>query len=78
MNIDLDKLRKNPKGVKFSDLLKVCERYFGKPRRKGTSHYIFRTPWFGDTRVNIQNSKGMAKAYQVRQVLAAVDKLQGE
>jgi hypothetical protein len=28
----------------------------------------------GDPRVNIQNDKGKAKAYQVRQVLAAIDK----
>ncbi len=29
----------------------------------------------GDPRVNIQNDKGKAKAYQVRQVLLAIDKL---
>ncbi|RKT79235.1 hypothetical protein DFJ68_2699 [Terracoccus luteus] len=28
----------------------------------------------GDPRVNIQNDKGKAKAYQVRQVIAAIDK----
>lgn len=32
-------------------------------------------PWPGDPRVNIQNEKGRAKAYQVRQVLLAMDKL---
>jgi hypothetical protein len=31
-------------------------------------------PWPGDPRVNIQNDKGTAKAYQVRQVLKAIDK----
>ncbi len=36
---------------------------------------VFRTPWPGDPRVNIQNDRGMAKAYQVRQVLQAIDKL---
>ena len=29
----------------------------------------------GDPRVNIQNDKGKAKAYQVRQVLQAIEKL---
>jgi hypothetical protein len=29
-------------------------------------------------RVNIQNDKGKAKAYQVRQVLLAIDKLKEE
>lgn len=35
---------------------------------------MFKTPWPGDPRVNIQNDKGKAKAHQVRQVLAAIDK----
>jgi hypothetical protein len=33
-------------------------------------------PWPGDQRVNIQNDHGRAKAYQVRQVLAAIKKLE--
>ena len=43
----------------------------------GTSHLIFKTPWQGDPRINIQEDKGKAKAYQVRQVLLAIDKLEG-
>lgn len=31
----------------------------------------------GDPRINIQDDKGKAKAYQVRQVLLAIDKLEG-
>lgn len=61
--------------IRFSDLFKVCEAFFGAPRNKGTSHYIFRTPWPGDPRVNIQNDRGRAKPYQVRQVLAAIAKM---
>jgi hypothetical protein len=30
----------------------------------------------GDPRINIQDAKGMAKPYQVRQVLLAIDKLE--
>jgi len=37
---------------------------------------IYKTPWQGDPRVNIQNSKGKAKAYQVKQVLKAIEKLE--
>ncbi len=75
-----DKIEKaieaNPKNVKFADLAKLCEFYFGSPRNKGTSHYIYKTPWPGDPRVNIQKDKsGKAKPYQVRQVLAAIKKL---
>lgn len=73
----LDQMRREPANVRFSDLLKICEAYFGKPRQSGTSHTIFKTPWPGDPRVNIQNAKGTAKAYQVRQVLVAIDKLEG-
>lgn len=61
--------------VHFGDLFKVCEHYFGKPRNSGSSHFIFKTPWQGDPRINIQNDKGKAKSYQVRQVLAAIAKL---
>jgi hypothetical protein len=74
----LDQMRREPKNVEFADLLKVCELYFGKPRRSAGSHVIFKTPWAGDPRVNIQNDKGKAKAYQVRQILLAIDKLKEE
>jgi hypothetical protein len=66
---------RNPQDIRFSDLCKVCDRYFGAPRRGGTSHRVYRTPWPGDPRVNIQNKKGKARAYQVRQVLKAIDRL---
>jgi hypothetical protein len=71
----LDQMRSEPANVRFGDLLKVCQRYFGKPRQAYGSHVVFKTPWPGDPRINIQNDKGKAKAYQVRQVLLALDKL---
>ena len=61
--------------IRFADLYKVCEHYFGKPRNSGSSHYIFKTPWPGDPRINIQNERGNAKKYQVRQVLSALARL---
>ena len=70
-------LRNNPKGVRFAELARICEHYFGRPRQRGTSHLVFRTPWPGDPRVNIQNDKGKAKPYQVRQVIKAIAKLEG-
>ncbi len=72
----LERIRHNPKNVRFSQLLKVCDYYFGPPRQRGGSHRIYKTPWPGDPRINIQNDKGMAKAYQVKQVLLAIDKLE--
>jgi hypothetical protein len=69
-------MKENPKGVRFVELCKVCDKYFGKARQSGSSQLVYRTPWKGDPRVNIQNSKGKAKAYQVKQVLKALDKLE--
>ncbi len=74
----IKKFKNNPKDVKFSDLCKVCDYYFGESRQSGSSHRVYKTPWQGDPRVNIQNHKGKAKAYQVKQVLKAIDKLEVE
>ena len=73
----LAKMRRNPKGIRFYELTKVCDHYFGMPRNSGTSHRVYKTPWAGDPRVNIQTSRGKAKAYQVRQVTLAIDRLEG-
>ena len=40
----LDQMRREPSNVRFGDLKKLCEAYFGKPRQTGTSHAIFKTP----------------------------------
>ena len=74
----LTQLETDAANVRFSELNRVCVHFFGTPRQGGTSHAVFKTPWPGDPRVNIQNDKGKAKPYQVRQVLAAIAKLQGK
>lgn len=76
MEKQLAALRQSPNGVRFSDLRKICNFYFGKPRQRGTSHLVYKTPWEADPRINIQNDKGKAKAYQVKQVLKAIELLQ--
>lgn len=78
-----DKIRaaieRNPRSASYADLYALCVQMFGEPRQRGTSHAVFRMPWPGDPRVNIQRGKnGEAKAYQVRQVLAAIAKLEEE
>jgi hypothetical protein len=70
----VEAMRENQQNIAYNDLYKVCEHYFGKPRQDGTSHAVFKTPGPGDPRVNVQNDKGKAKPYQVRQVLKAIDK----
>jgi len=69
------KIRENPSKADFADLEMVCRHYFGIPRQTGSSHMVFKMPWAGDPRVNIQNKGDKAKTYQVKQVLAAIDKL---
>ena len=71
----IEKMHSAPAQVRFADLYKVCVACFGEPRQSGSSHAVFKTPWPGDPRVNIQNAKGKAKPYQVRQVLLALERL---
>jgi hypothetical protein len=71
-------MRRNPKGIRFRDLCRVCDHYFGKARHVSSSHRIYKTPWAGDPRVNIQDDHGIAKAYQVRQVLKAIERVEKE
>ena len=72
----LSQMRRNPKDVRFLDLCKVCDHYFGKARQSKGSHRIYKTPWQGDPRVNIQNRQGFAKPYQVKQALNAIQRLE--
>ena len=69
-------VRNNPSNVRFVDLCAICDYYFGAARQKGSSHRIYKTPWQGDPRINIQNDKGKAKTYQVKQVLKAIEILE--
>ena len=69
-------MQKAPQTVRFTDLSLVCKHYFGKPRNKASSHYVYKMPWAGDPRINIQKTKGgKAKTYQVKQILLAISKL---
>jgi len=74
----VDQMRRSPQGIRFADLCRVCDHFFGQSRQVGSSHRIYKMPWEGDPRVNIQNANGMAKAYQVRQVLKAIERLKRE
>ena len=67
--------RANPGGVRFAELAAICDRFFGESRHRSGSHRVYRMPWPGDPTVNIQNDRGMAKAYQVRQVIRAIERL---
>ena len=60
---------------RFRELLKIATHFFGEPRIRG-SHHIFKMPWAGDPRINLQEDGNQAKPYQVQQVIRALKKLQ--
>jgi hypothetical protein len=67
-------MRRLPQNVRFDDLAKVCADHFGEPRQDGTSHKVYKTPWQGDPRVNIQRGKdGNGKPYQVLDAIAKLE-----
>jgi hypothetical protein len=75
----LAEMQNSPKGLRFADVCRVATHFFGAPRTKGSSHHVWKMPWPGDPRINLQRDRGgKAKAYQVRQVLQAIDRLQQE
>ena len=66
-----------PRAYASRVLAQICDHFFGPSRRRGTSQLVYRTPWQGNPRVNIQEGRnGLAKAYQVRQVIKALEKLE--
>ena len=79
MTIDeaIRELETNEGHLRFSRLLVICGQFFGKSRIVG-SHHIFKTPWTGDPRINLQQDKGTAKPYQVRQVLRSLRRLKDQ
>lgn len=65
--------RSNPGGLRFSDLCWLAEALgFVFQRQKG-SHRIYAHDGLREI-MNFQNDRGAAKAYQVRQFLACVDR----
>lgn len=71
----IERMRANAANIRFADACKVAERYFGSPRQSRSSHVVYRMPWGSDPRVNLQDSNDRAKPYQIKQLLAAIDRV---
>ena len=72
----LGQARTNPAGLRFSELIRLAECFgFSRRRQKG-SHVVLSSEEAPRPLV-IQNVKGRAKAYQVRQLLDAIDRREG-
>jgi len=76
MSLDdaLEALEGSKANIRFRELLTICMHFFGEARIRG-SHHIFKMPWPGDPRINLQEDGGHAKPYQVSQVLRALQRL---
>jgi len=77
----LQKARRSPGNLGFGELcrLAVCHGFVFR-RQDGTSHQIYTHPGIPHALggfQNFQNEKGKAKDYQVRQLLRAIDYLEG-
>jgi predicted RNA binding protein YcfA (HicA-like mRNA interferase family) len=59
--------------VSFGDLINLVEGFGFKPSRIAGSHHIFYHPDIPEM-VNLQDEKGEAKSYQIRQFLKLVER----
>lgn len=70
----LRKIQQSRKNVKFNDAKKlVLALGFKLDRTKG-SHFIYKHPDYDTAFLNLQESGGEAKPYQLKQILKAIDK----
>ena len=68
----LEKARAQPEALRFQELCDLAECFgFVLVRQKG-SHRIFKKTGYRML-LNFQTSKGMARAYQVRQLLSVLE-----
>lgn len=68
----LQQVLNNPKNVNFKDMVSLIEAFGFTLSRINGSHHIFSHPEISEL-VNIQNVKGKAKSYQVRQFLSLIE-----
>lgn len=68
----LEKLLSGTRNVQFDDIVNLVEAFGFRLSRVNGSHHIFAHPSIPEL-VNLQNKKGQAKPYQVRQFLLLVE-----
>ncbi|MBW2163844.1 MAG: type II toxin-antitoxin system HicA family toxin [Deltaproteobacteria bacterium] len=69
----LKKIIAGSKNIRFADMLKLVRGFGFQLSRTEGSHHIFFRPDIPEL-VNLQNVKGQAKPYQMRQFLKLVEK----
>ncbi len=70
-----ERIRNNPNGVKFTDIIPWLRSFGFTLERISGSHHVFRHKITG-VKLNFQPDKsGMAKPYQVKQAIKAIEEL---
>ena len=69
----LQKILAGSKNIKFSDMVNLVKGFGFNLLRTDGSHHIFVRPNIPEL-VNLQNVKGQAKPYQIRQFLKLIEK----
>ena len=69
----LQKILAGSKNIKFSDMVNLVKDFGFNLSRTDGSHHIFVRPGIPEL-INLQNLKGQAKPYQIRQFLKLIEK----
>ncbi len=69
----LQKILAGSKNIKFSDMVNLVKGFGFNLSRTDGSHHIFFRPGIPEL-INLQNLKGQAKPYQIRQFLKLIEK----
>jgi predicted RNA binding protein YcfA (HicA-like mRNA interferase family) len=69
----LEKILSGSKNIRFNDFVGLVEAFGFDLSRVHGSHHIFEHPDVPEL-LNLQNSKGQAKPYQIRQFLQLVER----
>lgn len=70
----LEKARRSSSNLRFEEACRLAERFAFSLARTAGSHRIYKKPGVPEL-INLQNVNGMAKAYQVEQVLGSIAEL---
>jgi predicted RNA binding protein YcfA (HicA-like mRNA interferase family) len=68
-----EKAKQSPKNLSFDDFITLIESFSFRLVRQSGSHQIYERVDVPEM-LNVQNEKGKAKAYQVRQFLEKVER----
>ncbi|MGR3220412.1 MAG: type II toxin-antitoxin system HicA family toxin [Candidatus Anammoxibacter sp.] len=75
MNVDkiLKKAKNNPQNIRFTEMQKLIEAFGYRYRGGKGSHCVFKHESISEI-MNLQEEKGMAKAYQIKDFFKILEK----